>query len=115
MPIKFLDLDAVNKPIGRFKIHGQEYDIYPLKIKGLINLSAMSEVPADKQQSGAYIGRALEILKELVPECPQAELEDLNVDQVNAMVEFVNGLGVETVEKNSTPPARTKRLTSQRL
>lgn len=115
MSIKFLDLDAVNKPIGRFKINGAEYDVYPLKIKGLINLSAMPNLPDTTTDSGAYIGRALEILKELVPTCPQDDLENLNIDQVNAMVEFVNSLGTETVEKNSPSPRRTKRLTSPLL
>jgi hypothetical protein len=90
--VKLLDLDAIYKPVGRFKIRGEKYDVYPMSVKGMINLSVLTDL-----EEGAD---AIDVMMEIFPDCPRDTLDSLTLDQLNALVDFANTLGEDEVEKN---------------
>jgi len=108
MVIKYLDLDAIHKPEGRVKIGNVEYDVYPMKIKTLINLSVLKTIDEakDEESQTEAIRSALDVISEIFPACPRESLDDLSMNQLGTLVEFANNLGEETAEKNSEAPTR---------
>lgn len=100
--IKLLDLDSINRPVGRFQIKGVKYDVYPMSVKGMINLSVLTELAegaTDEVQADA-LGKAMDVMMEIFPGCPRDVLDSLTMPQLNALIEFANTLGEEEVEKN---------------
>jgi hypothetical protein len=103
--LQFLDLDAVHKPLGRFKLGGEEYNVFPLSLRAVINLSQLPDAFDEADGDGlAHLQSALDVLYELVPDCPREVFDRLTIPQINALMAWANGLGEETVEKNSRPP-----------
>lgn len=113
MPVKYLDLDAIHKPNGKVKIAGSEYDVYPISVKALINLSLLGDdgaVDEENVQEGVEnIGKALDVISEIFPDCPREILDTLTLEQINALIEFCNKVGADTVEKNSLAPRKTTK------
>jgi hypothetical protein len=100
--VKLLDLDAIYKPVGRFKIRGEKYDVYPMSVKGMINLSVLTDLEegADDQAQADSLVKAIDVMMEIFPDCPRDTLDSLTLDQLNALVDFANTLGEDEVEKN---------------
>jgi hypothetical protein len=116
MATKFLDLDSLRKPMGTFKFGEVEYDVYPMSVENLINLAAMPENmdETDTAAMSTHIHQALDMLAEVVPQCPKEQFRKLTLPQIYAIIEWVNTLGEESVTKNSAPPKTTKRRSTSR-
>jgi len=105
MPVKFLDLDALNKPVGEVVVAEKIYSIYPLSIKALINLSTMSDQPTDDQgQLRVQLETTLDILAEFIPDCPPETFRTLSLLQLNALLLFAREVAEEGIAKNSASP-----------
>ena len=109
MPTTFLDLDTIRKPIGTFQLGGTQYQIWPLRIRQLINAQA---APADGAAAQAHeIRQLVEMLIDAIPDCPREALEGLDVVQLNALTAYVQTAGQDDAQKNSAPrPGTPKRL-----
>jgi hypothetical protein len=119
MAIKFLDLDSVHKPNGRIKISGEEYDVYPMTVKNLINLTTLQNERDSLDEDDDAAGmdnmvRSLDVLATIFPDCPREVLDNLSMEQIQALVAWSSTLGEEDVEKNSeTPPEKAEKKTEK--
>jgi len=108
--IKYLNLDSLHRPTGKVLIAGNEYEVYPVSVRALINLAVLtapSEEMTDDEAAG-NIEKALDVICEIFPACPREVLNGLSMPQINALIEFCNDQGEEAVEKNSTAPTKTR-------
>jgi len=102
---KFLDLDTVRKPVGAFQLNGNSYEIWPLRIEQIINITALeaednSTLPQDQQ-----FQRLVDGLREAIPTCPREELLTMDMMQFNALAAWIQTVQREgQAEKNSEPP-----------
>ncbi len=101
MPPAFLDLDAIKMPIGEFKLNKKKYTVYPLTVQQLINLTVLEKQQVS-QDNEAQLSNALDILQQMIPDCPREVLEGLTTIQLNRLISWAQALGQETVEKNSS-------------
>jgi len=111
--VNFLDLDALNVSLGKFKVNGVEYDVMPLTLEGFINLNALpdelDEEGEDDDVNADKMDRALDVFQQVLPEVPKDEWKKLTISQLNSLMEWVNKLGNEEISKNSTPRRRAAR------
>ena len=112
MAVKFLDLDTIHRPVGRLRLSGTDYDVYPMSVKSVINIIALDEQYKSEVPGHAYIGAMMTVLEELVPHCPKAEIEKLTLFQLQELVTWARDLTDGTMEKNSEPLARNLIETS---
>lgn len=100
--VKLLDLDAIHKPLGTFKIKGVKYDVFPMSIKGMVNLTVLTQLDEDAtdEQQAESLWKAIDVMQEIFPTCPREVLDSLTLPQLNALIEFANSLGEEELEKN---------------
>lgn len=108
MAQKFLDLDKVKKPLGAFTLNGETYEVLPIKIKNVINLTMLEDaiLKDDEGSLTQQMDTAMDLLTELIPGCPRETLESMSVDQFNALMEWVQSFGDQAIEKNSRRPVR---------
>lgn len=102
MSVKFLDLDAINVPIGTVKIAEKTYEIYPLTVKNIVNLSEV-EGTLDETSVGDQVRMSIDILCEVVQGISRDEVEKLSITQLNELMNWLQSLGEEVAEKNSKP------------
>lgn len=104
---KFIDLDTVRQPIGAFQLAGKTYDVWPLRIEQIINLTAIeaqntADMPQDEQ-----FKRLVQGLKEAIPDCPEETLLAMDMNQFNALSTWIRDLGTpEGMTKNEEPPTQ---------
>jgi len=115
MPVRFLDLDELNKPVGEVSVGGKTYPIYPLSVQALINLSVLSEKNADSaEQMKAQMETALDILREFIPDCGPAVFQQLNLTQMQKLLAFARDVAEDGLAKNSESPVATSPSTFPR-
>jgi hypothetical protein len=107
MPLNFLDLDPINQPTGRVKIGGREYDVWPIKVGTVINLSAPGPDADGNGHFGQRLEQSLAILQQLIPDVPADELRALTIQQLNTLMTWAQETAYRTVEKNSETPTET--------
>lgn len=101
---KFIDLDAINKPIGEAIINGKKYPVHQMPVKNLVNLIHLADMPQDQREPAKYLEESAAILHELIPSCPKDVFLGLTMDQMNALLAWTRSLGEEEVEKNGETP-----------
>ena len=109
MAVDYLDLDAIDKPVGRLKIAGQEYDVHPLSVKAIFNLLHLERIKSEDINGDTY-GMMIDSLQELLPECPKAVLENLKLPQLQTLMSWAQDVSQASLRKNSDPPAQPKIL-----
>ena len=97
---KFIDIDAVDLPIGEAKILGTTYRVKNMSVKSLLNIIALAD-RVDQSDTGRthdYLMRTAESLHEMIPECPVENFMKLTMDQMNALIAWTRGLGAKDAE-----------------
>lgn len=102
---KFLDIDAIDEPIGQVQIKGQTYTVYNMTVKALLNvLSISTETDDSPGRAGEYMQRTAETLHQMIPDCPVETFLELKLHQMNALMEWTRSLGEKETEKNDQAP-----------
>ncbi|HXH10784.1 MAG TPA: hypothetical protein VNP04_13610 [Alphaproteobacteria bacterium] len=105
MPVKFIDLDEINLPIGEAIIKGQSYKVYQMSVKSHINLIRLSDPSANKDRDmAAYMEESAEILHTIIPDCPIEVFMSLTIDQMHALLMWTRGLSDGEITKNESLP-----------
>jgi hypothetical protein len=97
---KYLDLDAVDVPIGRIKINGTEYTIEQPSVKALINIISL-------ENKDDVTTEDLDDMLQIIHQMSGIEVETLqtmSMSKLQALMAFLNTIGDEAAEKNSDAP-----------
>ena len=106
MAVHYLDLDALDRPVGKLKILDKEYDVYPLSVKSVFNLLHLEKIKAEEVDGNAY-DMMIQSLQELVPACPREAMEQLKLPQLQALMSWAQEISQATMQKNSDILTRT--------
>jgi hypothetical protein len=112
MPVQFLDLDPIGVPAGRVRIQGQEYEVWPIQVGTVINLTVETTAGSTNGHTtfGDQLNQSVAILQQLIPTCPVSVLHTLTLEQLNTLMEWAREVAYSTVEKNSPAPIETETL-----
>lgn len=104
MATRFLDLDPVRQPVGEVRIDGQTYQVWPITLGTVINLSAPGPADDNGTSFGQQMEQSMGVLRELIPDLAEATLRGLPLEAFNRLLAWARETAFGAVEKNSEPP-----------
>lgn len=98
MATQYLNLDSIGVPPAEVTLNGEKFSVHQPTLKVLINISSLQEGGDDISEDD--LGKIVDILHQLT-QIPLETLYELELAKIQALLEFINGLGMGTEEKKA--------------
>lgn len=100
MSAEILDLDSISPIQKKIAIGGKEYPIKAISIREFINITRETQEMAKKAEEGKLTAidqmeANLKIVGRAIPDMPEEVLNTLNLDHLQAIINFVQNAAVE--------------------
>ncbi len=100
--MQVLDLDKLEPKPRTLTMNGKSFLVYPAKLRKIIEIAKFRNKVKDSTDGIAIIEEAFTLLEDLVPAIKEGQI-DLNIDQVWALLDFVESPDFDTEpEKKSS-------------
>lgn len=104
-----LDLDALSPQKKQVKISGKIIDVYPPKVMQLIEIQRLFEIfKENKNDATTYIEALRKALSPIVPAIQDDPTIDFSLEQLIALLAFVQSAAVPKSLENKAPEAPKK-------
>lgn len=99
--MKVLNLDKLAKKEGReLVIFGKTYPVDGMTVANFIETTRAAEALAGETSLVKQVEATIDMISRSVPSIEKSELEKLELAQLQAIVKFIRGDDVESVEKS---------------
>lgn len=97
--MKVLNLDSLVKVDKSVKLKGVEHNVCEMSVDDFIvanqeakRIAALKDAPDSEDKSVQELNSSIKLLNRVLPSIAEAELRGLTFSQLNALMDFVNGI-----------------------
>lgn len=105
--MKTLNLDQLKKVNRTVTLGGKTYEVLDMTVAQFIESTDAAERLKDEKDPTKQLKEALEMVHRAMPSCPKEILGQLNLDQLNTLLEFING-GMDEEAKTAADTGKTE-------
>lgn len=88
---KILNLDDLAKHTKTVTLRGKEYPVVDMTVEQFIESTSAAERLKDDKDPVRQLEEAVKLLKRSIPDCPVEEFRRLTFEQLNVLLDFING------------------------
>ncbi len=103
---KLLDLDAIAPKPKEVTLRGVNYKMSPMTVGLFVLAQQFQSQDIENQTPAEQLKAGIEIVRKLLPEMPEAEIDNLTPEQVQQIVLFAFQEGEETNERHAGEDAK---------